>query len=173
MLDLACSRGLVQGATALRNYADEATDLAKLIRGASTRLEGLERSPVVQSRLAIVKHPEFGVLSDKMKSYAKCLEEDAKALGNRHYTVRTTPRFGVAWLVSQVEASTGEAYPEQVAKVMNAYFVMRNLRKRVTEESIDKQVRRFQKEDPLMYRLLQAMVHIGAKASPRSIAAKL
>jgi|SRR6476660_1855355 len=57
-----------------------------------------------------------------MKSYADCLREDAKTLNSGRLTVRTTPQFGVAWLVAEVEGRTGEPYHGEIALLMNSYF---------------------------------------------------
>jgi hypothetical protein len=50
MLDLACSRGLVQGVQLQREAAEKASDLAKIIGGVSKRLTRLERSLAVHTQ---------------------------------------------------------------------------------------------------------------------------
>ena len=101
-----------------------------------------------------------------MKSYADCLREDAKTLNSGRLTVRTTPQFGVAWLVAEVEGRTGEPYHGEIALLMNSYFIMRGLPKRFSVRAVEKRAMRYKTDVPYMYDLLQGMARMRPKPKP-------
>jgi hypothetical protein len=101
-----------------------------------------------------------------MKSYADCLREDAATLQASRLTVRTTPQFGVAWLVAEVEGRTGEPYHKEIARLMNAYYIMRGLPKMFSARAVEKKAKRYKIEVPYMYDLLQGMTRLRPKPKP-------
>jgi hypothetical protein len=107
--------------------------------------------------LKALQLPEFQSLSVRLQAYAQCLMDEASELKKQGVPVREAPGLATGWLAARVEGSTDGTHYSEIARIMEAHYSMRDIRKDISSRAVEKQVKRFRRRHPLAYSHIKNM----------------
>jgi hypothetical protein len=155
-LDFACRGHLTTHARDRRELGQAVAELAKQLLNGAKRLQRFEASAKTRLILKTLQLPEFQKISESLYSYAECLMNEGEGL-NQSLSAKEAPGLATGWLASRVEGSTDRTYYLQIARLMEAHYLMRGIHKDISSRAVEKQAKRFRQKHAMAYSHMKNM----------------